>query len=195
MAFTLTQAARILKSEWLLIFLAIISISLITLTIYSFGKHKTALPEPNQKIKQVAWQNNIFTGTTTKEELESKLGEPIKVTQTDQKLSYLYPSQSQYRPHEVIFEQDTAVLIKEQVIGNEKGTLNNYTQKYGLPESIIYGQHGTAAPGHYWGSRGFLVFANIYDGTIVEIWYFEPQVLSEFLAKNPDFNTEPPHRF
>lgn len=190
MGISLNKVSRTIKAEWLFIILGVFSIIAFTAaTIAFFGKNKATVTPPG-----TGW-NNIIAGTTTKKELENKLGPPINVAQKDSNIIYNYPSTNQFRPHEIDLTPNTVSLIKEQVIGPEKGKLADYILKYGQPEAVLIGEHGYAATGHFWGKDGLLVFANDYDGTIVEIWYFEPSQLASFLAKYPELSTEPPNLF
>lgn len=169
----LTQVAKTIKSELVLITLVILILSLLVI----------ALVKPFKKSPQVTWKEGVTAGKSTRQELESRLGKPVKIGD-DQ--TYFFDSGNQYRPHQVQFSQDIVEIVKEQVIGNEKGKLDGFIKRYGSPQEILYGQHGTFAPGHFWGNLGLLVFANQQDGTVVEIWYFEPIDVEGFLAKQPD---------
>lgn len=189
---TLTQVAQIIKSELFLIIFGLISISLLIIAINTASKNKPAqLPQP----QQAAWQGEIYPGLTSKEDLISKLGPPIKTQGKDGKTLYFYPSADQYRPHEVEISQETTTLIKEQIITDEKGQLSSYLEKYGSPQAELFGQHGTFALGYFWGAKGILVFANKFDGTIVEIWYFAPTDLNKFLSENPQLQMTEPTKF
>lgn len=192
--FTLTQLANILKAEWLLIILGVASVGLVTLAIVSF-KGKVNSPQASPSPRVVAWKNNIIAGTTTTAELQQKLGQPQQVEQEEGKLTYLYPSTNKYRPHQVEIRQEKVAIIKEQIIGSEKGKLADYLALYGQPETLVFGQHGSFAPGHFWGESGLVVFGNKNDGTIIEIWYFKPTSLDDFLLKNPQIKTQEPKNF
>lgn len=187
---TLTKVASFFKSEWILLFLGVISISIFILAIVSFSQTKTPKNPPG-----IPWQNQIYAGTTTKEQLKSILGPPIKIEGEGGQISYFYPSTNNLRPHKVEFLENTVGVIKEQVIGNEKGDLADYLQKLGQPEAVLFGPHGTFAPGHFWSSKGILVFANKFDSTIIEIWYFAPTNLDEFLSNNPQLQNSEPSSF
>ena len=187
---TLNQVTIFLKTHWrLIIFVPIIVSVLIFLIFIRFLRGQTPQEEP----RGLSW-NGIYAGTT-KEELESKLGQPLKIEGQDGDTLYSYPSTNQYRPHQVELSQNTISIIKEQIIGNEKGTLQNYIDSYGQPGSKVYGQHGTFAPGNLWGQQGIIVFANDLEGTIVEIWYFQPTTLEEFLIQNPQIEKDEPENF
>lgn len=187
---TLTRIANIIRSEWVLLIFGIFSIALFVLAVVTLTR-----PKPQEVQRGVSWKSNIVAGKTTKEELETKLGPPVKTQIAEDQLSYFYPSANQYRPHEIEFSQETISIIKEQVIGAERGTLDDYIQKYGQPEKILYGEHGTFAPGHFWGQVGLLVFAGQFDKTIVEIWYFTPTTADNLLTKNPQLSSQEPEQF
>src|SRR3990167_8538535 len=159
---TLTQVARLIKSEWVLLLLGIISLSIFALTIFSFIKVKS--PETPQG---VTWQKNIVAGKSTTEDIEKALGPPAKTQEEQGEISYFYATSNQYRLNEIEFRENTVSIIKEQVIGNEKGVLNNYLQKYDQPETKLFGQHGTFAPGHFWGQKGSMLSKELGFGLVV----------------------------
>jgi len=187
---TLTQVARLVKSEWILLLLGVISLSIFALTVFSFTKAK-----PQETPQGIVWQKKIVAGKSTTEDIKATLGTPTKTQEEQGGISYFYPTANQYRLNEIEFRDNTVSIIKEQVIGNEKEALNDYLQKYGQPEAKLFGQHGTFALGHFWGQKGLLVFASASDGTIVEIWYFVPTSLGNFLANNPGLKKEEPKSF
>ena len=192
MAFSLTDVARTAKSELVLILLGIIAVSLVTFTVYSFTK---STPDKNtqRQTNSVAW-NGLSPGISTKNDVLSNLGSPLEVKTEGNTESLLYSSSNEFRPHELQISQGTTQLIKEQIVNSKAGDLDEFIRKYGRPESIIYGQHGTFAPAHFWGQHGLLVFAGTNDGVVIEIWYFPAQTISTFLQKFPNFTTEPVER-
>ena len=188
---TLHQIATFVKAEAPLIILGFLAISAVAVALFLHDPNQSSPPTP----PGTPWQNAVYAGATSRQELEAKLGQPQKVEQYDNRLVYQYPSQNQFLPHTVEITQDTVTIIKEQVIGNEKGVLSDYQAKYGPAETKLFGSHGTIAPGHFWGAAGLLIFANQFDGTIVEIWYFQPTTLEIFQSQNPQLKTKEPRRF
>lgn len=190
--FNLTQVSKLLKSEPLLIVLGTLSITIFTVSVLSFAKRGKAPPPPPPG---TPWQQSIYAGQTTKNELEAKLGSPQKIEQLEDGIAYQYPTDDEFRPNKVEIKGDTVSIIKQQVLSQEGGDLNDYSQKYGTPNAKLYGKYGTIAPGHFWGDKGLLVFGNDQDSTIVEIWYFAPTTLESFLEQNPQIKTAEPHNF
>lgn len=189
---TLGQVAKFVKSELTLIILAILSISLFALAIYSYVRK----PEQPQlpKTQQTPWQN-IFAGTTTKSELLSILGPPIKSETKDDAEIYYYPTENQFRPNTIEFEEDKVSRVKEQILATQNANLSQFIATNGQPEAILYGHYGTIAPGHFWGQLGLLVFAGQNEGIVLEIWYFSPTNLEEFLLTNSNLKTAQPTTF
>lgn len=147
-----------------------------------------------QAPKGTVW-NDLFIGRSTQKDVEDRLGKPLSSKTQDGKTIYTYPTENQYRQNQVIFFNEVTSLVKEQVISKEKGTLNDYINKYGQPDSTLFGSHGTIAPGHFWGGQGLLVFAGQHDGTIIEIWYFGSTTLERFLKEHPELSSQPKENF
>ena len=189
--YTLTNIAKTVRSEWFLIASILIAIGVVVLSVIGLNISK----KPTERKETITWKNNIIAGETTKDELVKSLGQPTKIEDADNQASYFYDSTNRYRPHEVGLSEAKVNLIKEQVVGDEKGKLSDYLKKYGEPQATVYGRHGDFAPGHFWQDVGLLVFANTNDGTIVEIWYFEHQDLQNFLNHYPELKLQEDQNF
>jgi len=180
---TLTVISNLVKTKR---FQLTITGLLILVLIVAFALTKTP------KVQE--WKG-IFIGKSTQRDVENKLGKPLSTETQDNKTTYNYPTQNQYRQDQVVFQNQITNLVKEQVINNEKGKLPDYINKYGQPDSTLFGSHGTIAPGRFWGRQGLLVFAGQYDGTIIEIWYFKPTTIEAFLKGHPELSTNPQENF
>lgn len=188
---TLTQIAKIIKSEWILLLLAFVAIGIFSLALF----FRPRQPPPKTTPSQIPWQKTIFAGQTTTSQLTNTLGQPAKVENNQDKIIYDYSTPNQYRPNQVEIQGDTVYLIKEQVLESQRAKLNDYILYYGPPQAQIFGQHGTFAPGNFWGEKGLLVFAGNQEGIVIEIWYFQPTTLEDFLNNHPDFSEEQPRQF
>lgn len=176
----LTTTAKALKSHLVLFIVIFVVIDLFILSTLAF------IARNGKTYSGVKWQN-ITPGQTTAKDLENTLGEPIKI----QNNSHYYATTNQNRPAQVLVDNNTVKLIKEPVIGNEKGTLQNYIDQLGQPEKIFYGQDQYAAPGYFWGQKGIMVFGNPISGVILEIWYFPPTEASLFSESYPELKDQP----
>lgn len=182
--FTLTKVSGFIKKEYPLLLLG--TISIIIAGLYAFN-----LTKPKITYNGVMWMGKIAPGHTTFEELKKTIGQPLDAVTENSKIIYSYPTTNEKRPTKIEAEVGVVQQIQEPVIANEKGTLFEYISKFGEPEKVIYGEHGFAAPANFWGSKGIIVFGNPLSGLIVEIWYFPPTSLDDFLAKHPEFTIEP----
>lgn len=186
---TLNDLAKIIKSEISLVLLALLAIGLTTLVVISLISRDKTSP---QSTAGVAWQDTVVPGSTTKEELEAKLGPPKEVTEENGQLTYAYESGSEFLPHTVSFDDNKVTLVKEKIIAGEQNTLDLFRQKYGPEDTQLYEDQPTSLAGYFWGELGLLIFANKIDGTIFEIWYFPPTSYQQFLLDRPELNPERP---
>ncbi len=186
---TLNQISTFVRKEWLLLTLGTLSVFIF---IISYVSHQS--PAPKTVSSSTSWQG-VSPGITTKSQLETILGKPIKSETKDNKVIYYYQSSNQYRPNTIDLANDKVTLIKEQIIGPNRPNLQDYITKYGQSEGLLYGQYGAIAPGSFWGPQGLLVFAGQNDGSILEIWYFPPISLNQFLNLYPTLKTQKPTTF
>lgn len=178
---SLTRYSRFVKNEWVLILCIFAGLLIVLALIFSVGIKKNPVKQIG-----VPYKESVYPGKSNEDKVRSVLGQPVKTEASGSSNIFYYPTTNKYRQDKIDFENKTVTLIKEQVIGKEKGKLVDYLQKYGNQESIFYGPHGAIAPGYFWGTKGVMVFANPKDGTIIEIWYFVPQTEDVFLQENND---------
>ncbi|MBI3342259.1 hypothetical protein HY024_04005 [Candidatus Curtissbacteria bacterium] len=179
--FNLQNIAKIIKNDIVLISFLVIALLLAIVSGF-------ALINSKPEIKGTPWQS-IEPGKTTTDQIKKVLGDPQESSNSGQTL--MYSKKDDKRQIAVDIQNNKATVIKEPVTHNEEGDLNSYIQKFGQPEKILYGPDETAAPGHFWGQRGILVFGNPISGIILEIWYFPPTDLRTFLSQHPELKPEP----
>lgn len=185
----LTKAAKSIKSEFAIFLLIFFSVSIGTYLVFRITKEDKPSPQ------NLGYENKIFPGKTTKDQVKSKLGDPLRVETDGNFEEYVYPTENKFREDEIAFSGETVSVVKEQVLGQEKGTLYSYQNELGPEEAIFYSDHSQFAPGYFWGAKGIMVFGSKYDGAITEIWYFNPTSKEDFLSNNTGFSeTEEVHR-
>lgn len=175
---------KFLKKYWVFVALSFVSALLIFIRIF--------INRPDSFVLQPApsWQG-ITPGKTKTDELKNTLGEPYSTSSDRGRDLFYFNPEEGGPPHEVVVENETIELIKEQYYGEQK--LNDFKTKYGEPTGEFFGPYE---------SMGFKVFvfpengiatvSSIGDGTVIEIWYFEPTTLSSFLQRwGKDLRTEP----
>ncbi len=166
-----------LKKYWLFVLLAfLISVLIALKIILVINPPPPPLPEPNH------WEG-ISPQLTTKKDLEKKLGQPLSTGQEEGFLIYYYPSQTPGWPTKVYlsFQENKVELVKEYFPGPVK-TYNQFMEKLGTPDQELYGPHeGAGFLVFVFNQKGVALIANPDSGLVLEIWYFTPITLGEFL--------------
>lgn len=163
-----------LKKYFIFILLAFVAASLLLIRLL-LKKPASLIPTPSSV---PSWQG-IIPGKTTTDELSSQLGQPQEIADK----TYFYSSTNQFRPNEVVLKDDKVGLVKEKIIGKEK-IFSDFTSKFGEPEAVLYGPDSPAGFYlHLFLKNGLAVLANSEGGTVLEVWYFSPTTLSEFIAE------------
>lgn len=149
---------------------------------------------PQVPIQENTW-NNITPGYSTIQNVTELLGQPIGQEQTDSGTIYLYESEFPTIPTEINTNQDQKVtFIKQRVSYNPDSTLQKAEEQYGkydlelnVPES-----HG-AVSAYVFLQKGVTIIAHIGDGSIEQVWYFEPTTEEAFMNSwGKDLSTEEP---
>jgi len=163
-----------LKKYFIFILLAFVAATLLLIRVLS-KKPTSLIPMPSNA---PSWQG-IIPGKTTTDELRSQLGQPQEVSDK----TYLYSSTNQFLPNEVVLKNNKVGLIKEKIIGKEK-VFSDFTSKFGESDAVLYGPDSAAGFYlHLFLKNGLAVLANSEGGTVLEVWYFSPTGLSEFIAE------------
>lgn len=172
-----------IKKYWLFIALASIAVML-------FFARYIVKPEEILEPKGTApsW-NEITPGKTKITEVEQRLGKPSSETRLGSKTLHTFPLEEGGPSHKVTTENEVVKLVKEQYYGDEK--LDNFKQRYGDPQTELYGPYESMGFKVYvFTKNGIALIASTNDGTILEIWYFEPTSIEEFV-KNWGSNLSP----
>lgn len=128
-----------------------------------------------------SWKT-IVPGKTTAGELEKALGKPSSLENLDTNTVFKFESEMGGPPHTVVVEGQTVGLIKERFGGSE--VFGDFVKKYGNSEGEFWGPYKEVGFKLFvFSSRGIAVLANQTDGTILEVWYFEPTAIDGFLKK------------
>ena len=171
-----------LKNHKFLVFVLFVVIFTIALgVLFTSTFNSDTKPSEVKKPQNQASYKSISPGISTKEEVIDMLGEPKKEEENNSKTRLEYISETLARNHEVITENETVVFIKEIITINENRSTKEITDKYGNTEYILYGQHSAVDIYLYiYPEAGIAYEGDPADGTIIEIWYFEPTTFENF---------------
>lgn len=163
-----------LKKYWIFVLLALIATLLVSLNFYlTKGPPKEAvLPVPS-------WRG-IVPGETSADTLYKNLGTPQSQKQVGDQTLLEYPRPGLARPNEVVVENNTVGLVREKVSGKKLG---DFKTQYGEPEGEYWGPEKEAGFKLFvYPQTGIALVASLGDGAILEIWYFKPTTLDQFLS-------------
>lgn len=168
-----------IKNKKIIILAVLILLTIAVVVIYYLTSQTSQNTEPN--IQKPSF-SSLEPGVSKEKEVEEKLGEPVESEDFGDLLLKKYKSYNEYRPNEVIYEDNTVKLIVEKIPSDSTLNMYDLINQYGkLNENILYGP--LSVGGFYLYSKpeiGLAFIANPNSGTVVEMWYFEPMSFSEF---------------
>lgn len=168
----------IFKKYWLIVLLAFIATILVIINFFITNKNNGQKTPVQTAVPSVSWKG-VVPGQTNKDQLVKLLGTPDPAYSNPTNNTYAYPRE-QGPPNLVFLDGDKVGLIKEMVTS---GNLSQYIQKYGKPEGEYWGENQESGFKIYIFSKsGLAVMAHQKEGLVVEIWYFQPTTLENFLA-------------
>lgn len=134
-------------------------------------------------IQDNSW-GGITPGYSTIDQVVAQLGEPIDQENTvDGKRNY-FKSDYPTLPNQVVSNSEGIVkFIKRYVSYDTEHTINQYVNKYGSADlELIDQETGDSFNAYVFLDQGIVVIAHIFDGTVNQIWYFEPTSKESFLS-------------
>lgn len=188
-----------IKKYQLLIFLSFLLGILIFIKIFlrvSETGNISPLLTPTPTISISANLKDIIPGKTTKNELDNKLGQPIKIEESLNYDVYSYLSENKNWPNQIYVpkKEDKVSLIKEY-FPQEK--YSQFIEKYGQPEKELYNSHSQAGFSVFvFAQKGVAITADSNSEIVLEVWYFSPTTLEDFLSTlGKDLTLSPSQRF
>ena len=182
------------KNKILIIFLSFVLV-LIFLSEIKKPQEKTITPSPTPLPLQGVLYKDLTPGLDTKKEIDKKLGKPINEASLEEKEILDYKSTSPTTNHQVIYEGQIAVFIREIVSSYDDKTMNDLEKDYGKAPYTLY-RGSEAISGFFlyaYPEKGLAFIANPNGGVLLEIWYFIPTTLEEFKSEwAPEYSENPP---
>lgn len=154
-----------------------------------FSDFVSILKNWGNKLPEVvtSWQG-IIPGQTSKQEVISKLGQPKEdINENDwEKLSY--PSDRNLFYHWITINKtnDKIVLVYYVVPENENLSINQYLQKYGQPEKVMYSNFSQYIKVAIYPDIGIAVWFDEKSCKVIFIRWFEPMSFKDFIKNYGD---------
>ena len=177
-----------------IILIAIISLSSLIFIVYKINNKGV---EPIQEIpisspvSGVVNFDEIIPGKTSLERINELLGKPLSSTTSGDLNISDYKSTNKYRNHKVYSKDGLAELVVEEIINRSK-TTKDIQKIYGIAPESLYSKSPTSAFKLYVYPTNGIAYLGHQDGTILEIWYFVPTTIDDFISKwGSDYSKEP----
>ncbi len=137
---------------------------------------------------------SVIPGKSSEKEVIDKLGDPINTKTEANKKTLEYKSTSPYLPNQVTMENNTVSLIKEIVTLEDNISSQSLKEKYGEPPYKLFDQTSESSTFFLFVyTEPGIAYLGHEDGTVIEIWYFQPTTLQVFIQKYaPTYSINPP---
>src|SRR3989344_4189570 len=160
------------KNKLLVILLIILIISFILNLLLKKSPEKKEGLTPKQN--QATYQS-LVPGTSTKEDVLNKLGEPAKEEEAG---LIEFKSSSSERLHQVTLEGNIVKLIKETVTLKDEKKINDIQKEFGKPRNVLYGDRSSAGFHLFvYPDKGIAYIGQPESDLLLEVWYFPPTTL------------------
>ena len=169
----------IFKKYWL----ASLSIVLfVSLLVWYFLLPKEGGPVTERAKDIELYKDSIRPGQSVND-LINLLGEPVATLEQDQYKILEYPSAFSKYTSKIFTSEEKIEFIREPVKYEEERKINSYLEQLGEPVAKLYDESlSLSYLGYIYPEQGLAVFAHKTDGIIIEIWYFEPTNIGNFLT-------------
>lgn len=180
----MNQRFASIKKHWIFILVGVIALTF--LPSFFVGKKTQPTPSPTPIGTSSTFYQDIRPGITSESQLSQILGTPLNKTPEVNKTILDFPSDYPSNPHQAVTRKGQTILFIEKVSLDKNQALSEYISRYGQPDTIKYAKEiGPKYSLHIFLKHGLAVAAHDIDEKVVEIWYFQPQNLKDFLDLSP----------
>jgi hypothetical protein len=141
----------------------------------------TVNPSPTP-VSKIATFGTIVPGTSTESDVSNVWGRPISTNEEGSQKISEYKSSNQYRFNQATFTNGTATLIKEIVNSNDNKDVGSITSVYGVAQNVLYEKLPSSVFNLYVYPQNGIAYLGAKDGTLKEIWYFQPTTIESFMT-------------
>jgi len=178
-----------------IIILTLVSLSFLIFVVIKINFNKqnpTTIEAPiSSPVDKIATFDEIIPGKTSIERINELLGKPLDSIASGGLNISNYKSTNQYRNHKVYSKDGLAELIIEEIIGESK-TANDVRKIYGIAPEMLYEKTLSSVFNLYVYPSNGIAYLGHEDGTILEVWYFVPTTIEDFIIKwGSDYSKEP----
>jgi hypothetical protein len=137
----------------------------------------------SQIAEQGVSYKSIVPGQNSEHDLNEVFGEELSTNEVGSRKIYEYKSTSPVRNHQTVTENEKVIFIKEIVTAKDSITSGSIKTEHGEPPFKLYDKNSPNSSFYLFTYPGKgLAFIGHEDGTLLEIWYFPPTSITEFIA-------------
>lgn len=175
------KAFNFLRDHWLLI-LIVLTILLLMVNKIIKLKIPDVSVSPTPISTKIADFKSIVPGKTNLDEINNLLGFPVEQGEEEGKIIAEYKSSNEFRNNIIIIQNGMATLIKEVVNTPDNKKAQDVVSRFGSAPYRLYEQKPNETFDLYVYPTNGIAYLGHEDGTLLEIWYFEPITIENFIS-------------
>ena len=168
-----------------MILITVVSMSCLIFIVYKINNKQDGIIQEipiSSPVSGIAIFDEIIPGETSLERVNELLGKPLSSTTSGDLNISSYKSTNQYRNHKVYSKDGLAELIVEEIINKSK-TAKDIQKIYGIAPISLYSESPSSSFKLYVYPDNGIAYLGHQDGTVLEIWYFIPTTIDDFITK------------
>jgi hypothetical protein len=170
--------SSLFKKYW---FVLLVFLTAVVYIVSILIKSPKTTPVPTPVSSKTSTFGTLTPGISTIDQVNEGLGKPVNTIATDSQTVSEYASTSKHRFHQVTFTNGVATLIKEIVSTTDDVKSDYITKDYGDAPYLLYNNEPNNYFNLYVYPQNGIAYLGHADGTVLEIWYFQPTTIDTFI--------------
>lgn len=144
---------------------------------------KVTVPTQTSTSSEIATFEGISPGTAFNEdEINEKLGFPVSTKEEKDGVEVSdYRSTNEYRNNQLKIQNGTIKFIREVVNLDAKKSSEDIIKTFGISTYVLYNKDSSSVFDLYVYPNNGIAYLGHEDGTLLEIWYFQPTDINNFI--------------
>jgi hypothetical protein len=176
------------KKYWIFIFISLAGILYVASLLI-----KTPEEDKTSAIDKTASFESLTPGISNKGDVNTLLGKPLSSTTSGLFETSEYKSSVEMVPNVGYFINDKLSLLKRVVPAKEDEKSSSIISIYGTATNILFSKTANSTFDLYVYPSNGIAYLGHSDGTLLEVWYFQPTTIKDFIEKyGQDYSTNKP---
>ena len=166
--------------------LGVISLISIVFILFKTSSTKQVTTKPTPfSTNKIADFKSIVPNQTSLDRINELLGYPVETRKDGDFTINEYRSTNKYRNHTIEIKKGLAIFIRQEIMSGEQKA-SDIQKIYGLAPYMLYSQAASATFNLFVYPNNGIAYLGHKDGTILEIWYFSPTKIEDFINNYGD---------